>query len=44
MTGFAAATAYACGCSDVGCASSLTVEVTAPDGSRPTTFSGILAR
>lgn len=42
MTGFAAATAYACGCRDIGCLSSLTVEVTGPDGARPTTFTGVL--
>lgn len=34
------ATAYACGCSDVGCFSSITVQVSAPDGTTPSAFSG----
>lgn len=42
VTTLVAATAYACGCSEVGCVPSLTVEVSAPDGSRPIEFSGIV--
>ena len=42
MTAFVAATAYACGCGEAGCVPSLTLEVTAPDGSRPAAFSGIV--
>ncbi len=42
MTAFAAATASACGCSEIGCLSTLDVQVTAPDGSRPTVFSGTI--
>ncbi len=36
------ATAYACGCTDVGCYGGISLQVTAADGSAPSAFSGTL--